>query len=511
MVIPRAPAAGNGRRRRPLDRAGVARPRITTMVVQPAFPDLPRDVDTPSPLLIDLNPIQREAVLHIEGPVLIVAGAGSGKTRALTHRIAYLIREKDVSPYAILAITFTNKAAQEMAERVEGLMGTRIAKGMWILTFHSACVRILRREHEHVGLPVLVHHLRRRGHGTGHRHGREGHGRRSEAVPAAPGGRDDRTGQGRPAGPGPVLRAGRELLRADGGEHLRGVPAAAALGGRARLRRHHHGDRAPVPRAPGGARALPGAVPVRPDRRVPGHEPGAVPPGEHARGEAPEPVRGGRRRPGRVLVARGHDPEPAGLRARLPRRHGPGDGPELPVHAGHPAGGQRTDRAQRAAQAQVAVDQQRGRRPGRAVPRRQRARGGVVRRHRDRAPGRERGVPLRRRRHLLPDERAVPCLRGRVHEGGPQLQDHRRGPVLPAQGDQGRPGLPARRHEPQRRREPAPGDQHAEARHRRRHGGGHRGVRARRGRLGHGGVQAGRPHRRAGRHGRRGPSPGSCG
>src|SRR6058998_485294 len=106
-----------------------------------------------SPLLAGLNPIQMEAVLHTEGPVLIVAGAGSGKTRALTHRIAYLIRERDVSPYAILAITFTNKAAQEMADRVEGLLGTRIAKGMWILTFHSACARILRREHERLGLP----------------------------------------------------------------------------------------------------------------------------------------------------------------------------------------------------------------------------------------------------------------------------------------------------------------------------------------------------------------------
>ncbi|MGH2636139.1 MAG: DNA helicase PcrA, partial [Actinomycetota bacterium] len=78
---------------------------------------------------------------------------GSGKTRALTHRIAYLIRERDVSPYAILAITFTNKAAREMAERVEGLMGGRVAKGMWILTFHSACARVLRREHTHLGLP----------------------------------------------------------------------------------------------------------------------------------------------------------------------------------------------------------------------------------------------------------------------------------------------------------------------------------------------------------------------
>jgi DNA helicase-2/ATP-dependent DNA helicase PcrA len=106
-----------------------------------------------SPLLQPLNPIQREAVLHTEGPVLIVAGAGSGKTRALTHRVAYLIREQGVSPYGILAITFTNKAAREMAERVEGLLGTRIAKGMWILTFHSTCARILRREHNHLGLP----------------------------------------------------------------------------------------------------------------------------------------------------------------------------------------------------------------------------------------------------------------------------------------------------------------------------------------------------------------------
>jgi DNA helicase-2/ATP-dependent DNA helicase PcrA len=106
-----------------------------------------------SPLLEHLNPVQAEAVLHTEGPVLIVAGAGSGKTRALTHRIAYLIREHGVSPYAILAITFTNKAAREMAERVEGLFGGRVAKGMWILTFHSACARILRREHRHLGLP----------------------------------------------------------------------------------------------------------------------------------------------------------------------------------------------------------------------------------------------------------------------------------------------------------------------------------------------------------------------
>jgi DNA helicase II / ATP-dependent DNA helicase PcrA len=110
-------------------------------------------VTTTSPLLEGLNDIQREAVLHTEGPVLIVAGAGSGKTRALTHRIAYLIREQRVSPFEILAITFTNKASREMAERVEGLVGHGIAKGMWILTFHSTCARILRREHTHLGVP----------------------------------------------------------------------------------------------------------------------------------------------------------------------------------------------------------------------------------------------------------------------------------------------------------------------------------------------------------------------
>jgi DNA helicase-2/ATP-dependent DNA helicase PcrA len=106
-----------------------------------------------SHLLTSLNPVQRQAVLQTEGPVLIVAGAGSGKTRILTHRIAYLIREKGVHPKQILAITFTNKAAQEMSERIHHLLGTLISRGMWILTFHSACARMLRREHERLGLP----------------------------------------------------------------------------------------------------------------------------------------------------------------------------------------------------------------------------------------------------------------------------------------------------------------------------------------------------------------------
>ena len=104
-------------------------------------------------LLDGLNPQQRAAVTHAGGPLLIVAGAGSGKTRVLTHRIAYLLAERDVAPGEILAITFTNKAAGEMAARVAALVGDRRARAMWVMTFHSACVRILRREAARFGYP----------------------------------------------------------------------------------------------------------------------------------------------------------------------------------------------------------------------------------------------------------------------------------------------------------------------------------------------------------------------
>lgn len=101
-------------------------------------------------LLSGLNKEQKEAVLHNEGPLLILAGAGSGKTRVLTHRIAYLIREHGVPPYGILAITFTNKAAREMRDRIDGLIGD-LSNDMWVGTFHSVCIRILRRDIEKLG------------------------------------------------------------------------------------------------------------------------------------------------------------------------------------------------------------------------------------------------------------------------------------------------------------------------------------------------------------------------
>ena len=110
------------------------------------------------PLLRNLNAPQREAVTHVDGPLLILAGAGSGKTTVITRRIAWLIEEEGVRPASILAMTFTNKAAGEMAERVQRLVSVPAGQ-LWVSTFHSFCTRILRREgavsYTHLTLPTI--------------------------------------------------------------------------------------------------------------------------------------------------------------------------------------------------------------------------------------------------------------------------------------------------------------------------------------------------------------------
>src|SRR5258705_3339745 len=101
--------------------------------------------------LASLNPEQREAVLHIKGPLLILAGAGSGKTRVITSRIAYLVGDGHAEPHEVLAVTFTNKSAEEMRARVEALLGSECGR-MWVSTFHALCARLLRREAPAIGL-----------------------------------------------------------------------------------------------------------------------------------------------------------------------------------------------------------------------------------------------------------------------------------------------------------------------------------------------------------------------
>jgi len=150
--------------------------------------------------LDDLNPPQREAVLHGDGPLLILAGAGSGKTRVITCRIAHLIRERGVDPGSILAVTFTNKAADEMRERLERMLDMALGRsamngGPWISTFHSACVRILRQHADRLGYKRSFVIYDETGPFFAHQGLHVGPADRYGAIPAAGGRRADQRAQ----------------------------------------------------------------------------------------------------------------------------------------------------------------------------------------------------------------------------------------------------------------------------------------------------------------------------
>ncbi len=243
-------------------------------------------------LLAGLNPVQAQAVTHPGGPLLIVAGAGSGKTRVLTHRIAWLIAEQGISPFEILAITFTNKAAQEMRDRVEALVGP-VARRMWVSTFHAACVRILRRDAARLGYKssFTIYDQADAVRLTGYVI--RDMGLDTKKFPARIDPRPDLQRQKRADRLRVLLGQYPHHHRAAGGGRLPGVPAPLAGGQRHGLRRPVAGDGQPAAGLPRRAGALPAALPPRPGRRVPGHQPGPKPAGPPARRRPPRGVGGG--------------------------------------------------------------------------------------------------------------------------------------------------------------------------------------------------------------------------
>ncbi len=361
-------------------------------------------------LLEGLNEPQRQAVTHGEGPLLILAGAGSGKTRALTRRIAYLVGTGAAQPSEILAITFTNKAASEMRERVESLVGRR-ARAMWVMTFHSACARMLRSDAERLGYTrgFTIYD-------------------ESDSVRLVKRCVEELGVDPKRFPPRGIKRqisdAKNQLLDAEAyrikvGSYFEQTAADVYELYEQRIHSMNAMDFDDLlfrcvnlfelfPEVLNRYRQSFRHVLVG---RVPGHQPRAVPLAAAAGGGAPQPVRHRRRRPVDLqLQGSGHQERP-GVRGRLPRCHHDQARAELPLHTDDPGRRQRADLQQPFPEAQAPLDRGRA---GRAHPRARaggRARRGALRGRGDRTPcGRRRLA--RRGGRLLPRQRPEPRAGG---------------------------------------------------------------------------------------------------
>ena len=286
-------------------------------------------------LLASLNDRQREAVTASDGPILVIAGPGSGKTRVICARIAHLVRSGRTEPNAIAAITFTRKAADEMALRLRAMLPAGEAQAVWISTFHRLCGSLLREHGAAMGIPADF------------RIADEGEqiGVMRQCMWDA--GVDTRVHKpqalihrmsvikNRMRVPASLDSWARRRARRPQRAAGRRLPDRAGRGRQPRLRRPAARRRAPAPRAPPRPAGRRRALPPHPGRRVPGHEPPAVRPVAPALRRPRRRLRRRRPRPGHLRLARGRVAEHPELPARLPRRpaHRPPDWPTAPRRA----------------------------------------------------------------------------------------------------------------------------------------------------------------------------------